>query len=274
MKPETWPALADAVGAHALVVFGGLLCALLLLMAGIAWAWHQQVLRRTPDALAPPALLLLNIAAGFAILLAAAAVFAEIAEQLGTGGAMALADAALTASIRVHVAAGTLQVFAVLTHLGDPLVLTLLGMAVAAWLWRRGQRSLALGWVLALGGNALLNPMLKRIFERVRPAHDHGLVAALGWSFPSGHTSGATVAYGMLAYVMLRSLPPVWHLPAVLSATALVFTVGCSRVFLQVHFASDVVAGFASGTAWLMVCVLGVGSSQRWRLMRSPRLPG
>ena len=99
MTPETWPALADAVGAHALLVFGGLLCALLLLMAGIAWAWHRQVLRRTPAALAPPALLLLNIAAGFATLLAAAAVFAEIAEQLGTGGAMALADAALTASL-------------------------------------------------------------------------------------------------------------------------------------------------------------------------------
>lgn len=273
MKPETWLALAIAVGAHALAVFGALLCALLMLMAGIAWVWHRQVLRRTPAALAPPAVLLLKIASGFAILLSAAAVFAELAEQLGTGGAMAQADAALTASIRAHVGADTLQVFAVITHLGDPLVLTLLGMAVAAWLWWRGQRSLALGWVLALGGNALLNPMLKRVFERVRPVHDNGLVAALGWSFPSGHTSGATVAYGMLAYVMLRTLPPVWHLPAVLSATALAFTVGCSRVFLQVHFASDVVAGFASGTAWLMVCALSVGSSQRWRLMRSRRLP-
>ena len=274
MKPETWPALADAVGAHALAVFGALLCALLLLMAAVAWAWHRQVLRRTPAVLAPPAVLLLKIAAGLGVLLAAAAVFAEIAEQLGTGGVMALADTALTASIRAHAGAGTLQVFAVITHLGDPLLLMLLGMAVAAWLGWRGQRSLALGWVLALGGNALLNPLLKRVFERVRPVHEHGLATALGWSFPSGHTSGATVAYGMLAYVMLRTLPPVWHLPALLSATALAFTVGCSRVFLQVHFASDVVAGFASGTAWLMVCVLSVESSQRWRLMRSRRLLG
>ena len=274
MKPDAWFALADTVGAHALAVFGVLLCGLLLLMALIAWAWHRQVLRRTPATLAPPAVLLLNIAAGFATLLAAAAVFAELAEQLGSGGAMAQADAALTASIRAHAGAGTLQVFAVLTHLGDPLVLTLLGVVVAGWLWWRGQRSLALGWVLALGGNALLNPMLKRVFERVRPVHDNGLAAALGWSFPSGHTSGAAVAYGMLAYVMLRTLPPVWHLPAVLSATAMAFTVGSSRVFLQVHFASDVVAGFASGTAWLMVCMLSVGSSQRWRLMRSGRLPG
>ncbi len=268
MKPEEWLALASWVGAHALAVFVALLCALLLLMAFIVWAWNQQVAGRTQAALSPPALLLLNVAAGFAIVLGAAAGFAEIAEHLGPNGTMARADQALSASIRAHVGVDTLQLFAQLTHLGDPSVLALLGVAVALWLWWRGQRTLALGWALALGGNALLNPLLKRVFERVRPVHDHGLVAALSWSFPSGHTSGATVAYGMLAYLMLRTLPTAWHLPAVLSATALAFTVGSSRVFLQVHFASDVVAGFASGTAWLMVCVLSIGASQRWRLMR------
>jgi len=269
MKPEQWLALASWVGAHAVAAFVVLLCALLLLVAFLAWVWDRRVLCRRQAAFSQPAVLLLNVAAGFAIVLGAAAGFAEIAEQLGPDGAMALADEALSASMRAHVSVGTLQVFALLTHLGDPPVLTLLGVAVALGLWWRGQRSLALGWVLALGGNALLNLMLKRVFERVRPLHDNGLVAELGWSFPSGHTSGATVAYGMLAYVMLRTLPTAWHLPALLGATALAFTVGSSRVFVQVHFASDVVAGFASGTAWLMVCILSVGSSQRWRLMRS-----
>ena len=267
MAPDQWLALASWVGAHALAVFVALLCALLLLMALTEWLWDGQVLHRTHAAFSPPAVLLLKAAAGFAIVLGAAAGFAEIAEQLGPDGTMSLADEALSASIRAQVGVGTLQVFAGLTHLGDPLVLALLGVAVALWLGWRGQRSLALGWVLALGGNALLNPLLKRVFERVRPVHDHGLVAELSWSFPSGHTSGATVAYGMLAYVVLRTLPTVWHLPAVLGATALAFTVGSSRVFLQVHFASDVVAGFASGTAWLMVCILSVEASQRWRLM-------
>jgi membrane-associated phospholipid phosphatase len=270
MRPDQWLVLARWVGAHAWLVFVALLCLLLLLMAFIAWVWDGQVLRRTPAAFSPPAVLLLNVAAGFSIVLGAAFGFAEIAEHLGPGGAMSQADEALSASIRSHVGVGTQQVFARLTHLGDPLVLTLLGVAVALWLCWRGQRSLALGWALALGGNALLNPVLKRVFERVRPVHDHGLVAELGWSFPSGHTSGATVAYGMLAYVLLRTLPKVWHLPVVLGATSLAFSVGSSRVFLQLHFASDVVAGFASGTAWLMVCISSVGASQRWRLMRSP----
>jgi membrane-associated phospholipid phosphatase len=269
MTPDRGLALATWVGTHALAVFVVLQCALLLLVALIAWLWHGQVLRRKQAVLSQPAVLLLNVAAGFAIVIGAAVGFAEIAEQLGPDGAMSLADEALSASIRTHVDVRTLQVFALLTHFGDARLLTLLGVVVALGLGWRGQRTLALGWVLALGGNALLNPMLKRIFERVRPVHDHGLVAELGWSFPSGHTSGATVAYGMLAYVMLRTLPSAWHLPAVLGATALAFTVGSSRVFLQVHFASDVVAGFASGTAWLMVCILSVGSSDRWRLMRA-----
>ena len=268
MTPDQWLALARWVGGHALAVFVALLCALLLLTAFVAWVWNRRVLRRAQAAFSPPAVLLLKVAVGFATVLGAAAGFAEIAEQLGPDGVMSRADEALAASIRAQVGVGTLRVFAVLTHLGDPLVLALLGVAVALGLLWHGQRSLALGWVLALGGNALLNPLLKRVFERVRPVHDHGLVAELSWSFPSGHTSGATVAYGMLAYVVLRTLPTAWHLPAVLGATALAFTVGSSRVFLQVHFASDVLAGFASGTAWLVVCALSVGAGQRWRLLR------
>jgi membrane-associated phospholipid phosphatase len=108
-----------------------------------------------------------------------------------------------------------------------------------------------------MAGNGVLNPLLKRIVARARPLHEHGLAHAEGYSFPSGHTSGAVVAYGMLAYLLLRLAPPRWHLPVLLATVALVFTVGCSRVVLQVHWASDVLAGFASGTAWLLVCVVG-----------------
>lgn len=62
----------------------------------------------------------------------------------------------------------------------------------------------------------------------------------------------------MLAYVLLRSVPRAWQLPALLGAVTLAFAVACSRVFLQVHYVSDVLAGFASGGAWLMVCILSV----------------
>ena len=268
MSVEALLALADAIGRHALPQFLLLLAALLLVVR-VAWGGHAQMLPRARAGLPRPALLLLYALAGFAIVVGAASGFAEIAEHLDPVGAMARADEALAASIGVHAAPATLHVFALLTHLGDPAWLTLLGAGVALWLWWRRRRVLALGWVLALGGNALLNPALKRIFERVRPVHDHGLFSEMGFSFPSGHTSGATVAYGMMAYVALRTLPPVWHLPAVLSATAVAFTVGCSRVFLQVHYLSDVLAGFASGGAWLVVCVMSAEASRHWRGART-----
>jgi membrane-associated phospholipid phosphatase len=265
MPADTLAAWATLVGTHALGVFLALLIVLLLLVAGGSWLLRSHLLPRAQSRLGPLALVPLSAAIGFALVLGAAALFAEIAEHLGPDATMSRADEALTAAIRAHVSPATLSVFAVLTHFGDVITLSLLGTVVALLLWWQRQRSLALGWVLALGGNALLNPALKRVFERVRPVHDHSLVNELGWSFPSGHTSSATVAYGMLAYVALRTLPAAWHGPVALAAAALAFTVGCSRVFLQVHFASDVVAGFASGAAWLTVCIVSVELARVYR---------
>lgn len=266
MAPEAWLSAADWAGRHALPLFLMLLGTLLLTVGAIGWTWQRHVWPRAQAGLPQPALLLLGVGTGFAVLVGAASAFAEIAERLADGGRMALFDEALSLAIGRHAARGTLQAFYALTRLGDAWFLTLLALGTAALLWRRGRGALALAWLLALGGNALLIPLLKRIFERVRPVHDHGLVSELGFSFPSGHTAGATVAYGMLAYLAVRVLPGRWHLPAVMLASALAFTVGSSRVFLQVHFASDVIAGFAWGLAWLAVCVLSVELSRRYRL--------
>jgi undecaprenyl-diphosphatase len=158
-----------------------------------------------------------------------------------------------------------LHVFSVLTHAGDRGVLVALGVGVAvALLWRR-HIGLALGWMLALGGNAVLNPTLKQLFERTRPVHEHGLAVEDGYSFPSGHSSGSMVVYGMALYLALRLLPPRWHAPAVMAAIAVVFTTACSRIFLRVHFASDVAAGLLSGGTWLAVCIASLEWSRRKR---------
>jgi undecaprenyl-diphosphatase len=68
----------------------------------------------------------------------------------------------------------------------------------------------------------------------------------------------------MLDDVSLRLLPARWHFPTLLAAVAVAFTVGASRVFLEVHYASDVIAGFASGAAWLAVCITSIEFAQ-WR---------
>ena len=258
-------AAAAWAGRHALPLFVALLGALLLGLALLGRLWRQRLWPRARDVLPRPALLLSSLGIGLALLLGAAALFAEIADELGDGELMARLDDALMLALRAHVDSRTLQFFRALTRLGDSAWLVPLTLVVALALWWRDRGALALAWLLVLGGNALSIPLLKRIFERVRPLHDHGLVSESGFSFPSGHAAGATVVYGMLAYLALRMLSARWHGPAALLAVALAITVGASRVFLQVHYASDVLAGFAWGSAWLVVSVLAIELSRRWR---------
>jgi membrane-associated phospholipid phosphatase len=270
MSDNDFPAaLVQTLGAHALLLFVLLLAALLPLAAGLWWLGRRYALPRKSSTLSPGVYLVIRLAAGFAVLVAGAALFAGIAEELGDGERAGQLDQVFSDAVREHTAGWALQAFAWITRLGDTATLSVLCIAVAAVLLLRGRRWLALAWVLAVGGNALLNTTLKAVFARTRPLHEGGLIEAGGWSFPSGHSSGAVVLYGMLAYVLLRSLPPALalraSLPLVLLAAATAFSVGSSRIFLQVHFATDVLAGFASGAAWLAICVASVEWASHYR---------
>ena len=257
---------AALLGQHAPALFGALL---VLLLAATSGGW--LLLQRArgwfprPDTLPPALLLGAWVGAGLALIAAAGLVFVEMVEAMDAEDELGALDDAFTAALGASIDPGWLVFFKGLTHLADPPTLVVLAVVVALLLLWRRQPALAAGWCLALAGNALLNPALKRLFERARPMHEHGLVREDGFSFPSGHSSGAVVAYGMLAYVLLRTLPPRWHFAVLLLMPALVFSIGSSRVFLQVHYPSDVIAGFASGTAWAVVCILGAEGLRRRR---------
>jgi undecaprenyl-diphosphatase len=258
-------AWAQALGSQAVPWFAAAL-ALLLVVTALAWMGLRRVVLPVQASSLPPLLFLaLRLLVGFAVVLSAGALFAEMAEALDSGEEMGRFDSQLAQTLSSSLSPATLRFFGTVTHLGDVATLTVLVIAVALLLVLRGRRWLALGWAAACAGNGVLNQSLKRLFERVRPVHEHGYALADGFSFPSGHTSGSVVVYGMLAYLAMRLLPARWHLPSVLAAAALAFTIGCSRVFLQVHWASDVLAGFASGSAWLVVCVVSVEMLRHYR---------
>lgn len=258
-------ALARTLGAHALPAFLIALVVLLVMAGLLWWSLRRYAIPRPSSALPPALFLMLWLALGFGVVVGAALSFAELADALDTEQELGAFDEAFSLALRQSVSRSSLQVFAWLTQLGDAATLIALGIAVGLMLVLRNKRWLALGWSLALLGNAVLNPLLKQVFERVRPVHEHGLTVAEGWSFPSGHASGSVVAYGMLAYVLIRMLPAAWHLPLVLLASALAFTTGASRVFLQVHWPSDVMAGFATGSAWLAVCIGSIELTRYYR---------
>lgn len=254
--------LARWAGQHALPLYFVILGLILAVTCAWWWTLRRITAPRGESTVPAPLPVLLRIAIGFAIIVVGSGVFAELAEQLGAGEVMGQADLALSDALITHMWRPALKVFAGLTHLGDTAFLSMLCIAVAIALLALGRRRLAVGWVVAMAGNGVLSLALKDVFARIRPLHVDGFGVAPGFSFPSGHSSGSVVAYGMLAYVSLRLLPARWHLPTLLAAIAVAFTVGVSRVFLEVHYASDVIAGFASGAAWLAVCITSIEFTQ------------
>lgn len=262
-------ALAAVLGAHALALFGLLLAVLLGAVTLLAWSADRVARRRGARPRHPWVRLGLGVGLGFALIVAAATIFAEIAEEVVEGGALQRVDQAFMDAVQQHLAPSVRAVFGSVTRLGDPPTITALAVVVVAALAWRGERLLAIAYLAAVAGNALLNPALKQIFARLRPLDVQGQPLADGFSFPSGHSSSSLVAYGMLAYVLLRTLPRAWHLSAVLAASATAFSVGASRVFVQAHFATDVAAGFASGGAWLVACIVSAELALGWQ--RRPR---
>jgi undecaprenyl-diphosphatase len=192
----------------------------------------------------------------FLVLLGAQAVMVVLlAMHIGQDGALTRVDKVLAGALAAQADHDILRAMAVVTRLGDRDGLLILGALVTAvMLWRR-RWWLAAEWTLVTAGNGLLIVFLKETFARVRPEHVHGFETAHGWSFPSGHAAGSTAVYGMLCYLAMRKSPPSWR-PAILVASVmLLITIGLSRVVLQVHFLSDVLAGFACASLWLAACV-------------------
>jgi len=146
-----------------------------------------------------------------------------------------------------------------LTHMGSVTwVVPIFAFILGVLIWQK-QRIEACMLTLALGGGGLFNYFLKMLFRRDRPPLEH-LVDVGGYSFPSGHAMVSFIFYGMLGYLAWYYLKEYgigrWVAPVFLGILAVV--IGCSRIYLGVHYASDVIAGFTIGGVWLIACILGL----------------
>lgn len=145
--------------------------------------------------------------------------------------------------------------FLMVTMLGDPIVTVLIGAFVCVYGYLDSNVRLALVgvtiWVVIGIGGAL-----KLIFGRERPLTEYVLnMHFQTLSFPSGHATGATIAYGALAYIAWHSLPQPWNFIAVLLSIVVIFLVGVSRIYLGAHFPSDIIAGWMLGAVGILFII-------------------
>jgi undecaprenyl-diphosphatase len=152
---------------------------------------------------------------------------------------------------------------AVLTAPGYTLARVVVFAPVVVWLVRAGRRADAVWVTVSVLGVGLLNTALKELVGRVRPPFTGGGASYDSLSFPSGHASGiaclVTTAL-VLAWPVLSTTARRW---SVLGGVVLVVVVGLSRMWLGVHYLSDVVAGWAFGAAWALL-VAAIGQGVRW----------
>ena len=165
--------------------------------------------------------------------------------------------------------------FLVFTHLGGPVGLSVIALGMAVLLFEQRHRGLSLYVAVTGSMSGVINLLLKELFARSRPDLAEALRRASGYSFPSGHAMGSMVVFGSLAYVMAR-IHGRWRLRSATIAALLssILAVGLSRVYLGVHWISDIAAGYVAGMTWLVVATVTFEAFWRIREIRSrPKEP-
>jgi len=143
-----------------------------------------------------------------------------------------------------------------ITSLGNHQVLIPANLfLIAGFIIAKDQNNYTLSVMLVSLSSLLLMFILKRVFRRQRPLTPL-LFQAKGLSFPSGHAMMSIAFYGLLLHMLFHTgINPNLYIPLSIAIILLIIAIGFSRVYLQVHYASDVLAGFVIGGSWLYVCL-------------------
>ena len=241
--------LADWLGRYPELVF-----VILMVICGSTAAWSWHCLRDAPGSRDRRRDRRSFVARVVAV--SGLGIFALLAIGQQGNGRQVLFDEALAESMAGHASDAWLQTLAILTTAGDRDVLFALGALVFVVLLCLRRWLDAWTWLAGTAGAGLLNMLLKGVFERARPDFLHRYAEVHGFSFPSGHATGAIACYGMLAYLLLRAAPTAWHNAIVVLSALLIVAIGYSRVVLQVHYFSDVAAAYAITLTWLVFCMV------------------
>lgn len=188
------------------------------------------------------------ILAGFLFALLTAAVVDQVTQPV---------DEAFLLAIHAYATPALTLLALTLAVIGDFPGLSFQLLILTAGLWRSRYRRVMLFPAVSLVGGTLLAVGFKLIFQRPRPLVFEPFVQELSYSFPSGHATMAVCFYGALAVLAWRFLSAARGRAALVALLGLmILAIGASRLYLGVHYPSDVLGGFAAGAAWMAASAL------------------
>jgi undecaprenyl-diphosphatase len=191
--------------------------------------------------------------------------FLALADEFPEHGALSRLDLAVETWFQSHSTTRGDRVFSIVSALGSP-VLYALGVSVAAYFAYRRHWLRFLVWSVTVAGGSLIDWALKALFHRVRPPGASEFIHARSWSFPSGHSLNSLVDYTLLAFFILEYVEDSRARIAIrCSVAVIVAAVGFSRIYLGVHFVSDVTAGYLAGGLWVTASIMAYELARRRR---------
>ncbi len=286
----SWEIAAKWIGRASAVLGAALLLALVIAWLGrwairheaiiksnwAAWLARPSVarirLRLAPQIdfiqarLSPGSYLGLELTLGATVLVAAAWTFGGVAEDVVTSDPLTLVDAWLAQWLHDHMSPGATAIMQAVSDAHNTLPVAAYGVLIACALIAARNWPRLVMLVVMLPGGMLLNLAVKQVFQRARPSFMEVASNLATYSFPSGHTMAATVFWGFVAAWAVPNLSQ-WRsrVLVVLGACFMVLLVGFSRLYLGVHYLSDVLAAMAEGVAWTALCLIALRTWEQRR---------
>ena len=209
---------------------------------------------------------------GAAIAILGTWAFAEFAGHVNSGGTQAFDDAVLR-WLGQHRSAPLGAFMLDITSLGTSSVVAMVVGVAALFLWLNQHKHSAILLLVSTAGGVILNNLLKLGFSRPRPEIIPWATTATFYSFPSGHAMSATVVYSTVAYLAARLQRTHRARVAIVIVATLVIAIICvSRLYLGVHYPSDVAAGIIIGLAWAGFCMATLEALQLYARRNAPQM--
>ena len=209
----------------------------------------------------------LHLTVGLVVSLLALWLFGGVTEDVIHHDPLTRFDLTVASRLHQRGTATGYGIFNTISLTGSPAVMGTLALVVALVLAVRRYWIFLTGWIAAFAGAGVLGWVLKRAIARPRPSYSAIFLHGESFSFPSGHAMGSLVGLGMLAYLIVTLWAPSRRIQIAIIVLAAGWSVaiGFSRLYLGVHYFSDVIGGYAAGVVWLSVCISGVEVARRQR---------